>query len=116
MSLPVEIDYHNLQSSPTVDALIHERADKLLRFHGRLQRCHVVLEQPHRHHRQGNPYHVRVRLDMPGNTLVSSHDEDNGHPDLYAAVRNAFDRAARQLEDWVDKSRRGAPGAGAAGA
>jgi len=105
MPLLVVIEYHNIQSSPAVDALIHARAEKLLHYSGRLQHCHVFLEQPRRHH--GSSYQVHLKLAVPGGTLTVSRDEV-GQPDLYAAVRDAFNRAERQVGDWAEKSRRGA--------
>lgn len=107
MLLPVVIEYHNIQSSPAVDALVHARAEKLLHYSSRLQHCHVFLEQPPRHQHHGSSYQVHLKLAVPGATLTVSRDE-SGHPDLYAAVRNAFDRAERQVGDWAKKSRRGA--------
>ncbi len=37
-----------------------------LQAYGRIHRCDVMIEQPHHHHRRGNPFHVRIELSVPG--------------------------------------------------
>ncbi|HZR34654.1 MAG TPA: HPF/RaiA family ribosome-associated protein [Nevskia sp.] len=104
MQLPLEIDYRNVQSSTPIDTLIRTRASKLSRCCPRLIGCHVTVETPHRHHRHGNAYLVNIRLAVPGSAIAVNrgHDADSGH-DLYATIRDAFDVAERQLENWSDK-------------
>jgi cold shock CspA family protein len=71
-------------------------------------RCHVVVEAPHRRHRTGRRYHVRVRLTVPGEELVVSRDpgRDEPHEDVYVAIRDSFHAARRRLEDYVRRNLR----------
>jgi cold shock CspA family protein len=69
--------------------------------------CRVVVEAQHQHHHKGNLYHVRVDITVPGHELVVSRDpkDHQAHQDVYVAIRDAFDAARRQLEDYARKLR-----------
>lgn len=103
MEIPLKISYRGLKPSPALDDQIREWAARLDRLHDRIQHCDVVVEAPHRHHRQGQQFHVRVTLGLPGGQLVVSHDPgpDEAHEDAYVAVRDTFHALRRQLEDHV---------------
>jgi cold shock CspA family protein len=52
-------------------------------------------------------YHVRVRVTVPGAELVA-HDEpppQRFHEDVYIAIRDAFDRVRRELEEQARERR-----------
>lgn len=104
MEIPVDITYKELGRTDALDARIHDWVGKLERVFDRITRCEVLVETPHRHHRQGRAYHVRVRLTVPGGgEIVASHDPgpEGAHEDVYVALRDAFTAARRQLEDYV---------------
>jgi len=66
-----------------------------------------VIELPHRHHVQGNVFLVRVDITVPDHEIVVNsesqpHDADT---DINVALRDAFDSAKRQLEDYVRRRR-----------
>lgn len=102
MHVPVQIVYHEVQHSEALEHDIREKARKLESFHPRLMRCHVSVEQPHRHKQQGKLFNVRVALHVPGGEIVVTRDE---HEDVYVALRDAFDVARRQLEEHARKTR-----------
>lgn len=106
MQLPVDITFKDLDKSEALEARIREWVDKLERVYDRIVRCEVLVETPHRHHRNGRQYHVRVRLTVPGGEIVVSHDPgpDGAHEDAYVALRDTFNAARRQLEDHVRKT------------
>lgn len=108
MQIPVDITYKEIGRTEALDRRIHEWVEKLERVFDRITRCEVLVETPHRHHRQGREFHVRVRLTVPGGELVASHDPgpDGAHEDVYVALRDAFLAAKRQLESYIDKLRR----------
>ena len=58
----------------------------------------VVVEAPHKHHHQGKQFNVRIDIGVPGNEIVVNRDH---HEDVYVALRDAFDAAKRQLEDYA---------------
>jgi cold shock CspA family protein len=106
MLIPVDITFKELGKSDALEARIRDYVGKLERVFDRIVRCEVVIETPHRHHRTGRQYHVRVRLTVPGGEIVASHDPgpDEAHEDAYVAVRDTFNAARRQLEDYVRKT------------
>lgn len=110
MDVPIEIRFHNLEPSEAVEALIRERAARLDKFYGRLTSCRVAVEAPHKQHRKGNVYTVTVNLGVPGSELMVNKEphrpkERYASPDLYKAVRDAFDAAERQLLSYKQKLR-----------
>jgi cold shock CspA family protein len=50
-------------------------------------------------------YHVRVDITVPGAELVASRsrDKNHAHEDVYVAIRDAFDAAKRQLQEYKRK-------------
>jgi ribosomal subunit interface protein len=103
MQVPLQITFHGLPHSDAIEARIREKAAKLEGFHGRITSCRVVVEERHRHSHQGKAFTVRVDLRVPGNDIVVDRSH---HEDVYVALRDAFEAAARQLEDQV-RVRRG---------
>ncbi|HYW91605.1 MAG TPA: ribosome-associated translation inhibitor RaiA [Gammaproteobacteria bacterium] len=107
MQLPLQITFRNMDASPAVESVIREKADKLERYYDSIMSCRVVVEASHRHHHKGNIYHVRVDLTVPNDELVVSREphQDHSHEDLYVAIRDAFNAARRQLEEFARKQR-----------
>lgn len=105
MQIPVEITFKEMERSAAVEARIRELAAKLERVFDRVVRCAVMVETPHRHQHKGRQYHVRIRLTVPGGEIVASHDPgpNESHEDIYVAVRDSFNAAKRQLEDYSQK-------------
>ena len=83
---------------------IRTEADKLEQFCDRIVGCHVVVELPHKHQRQGNHFHVRIDLHVPGKEIVAGreHAERHSHEDPYQAVSNAFEAARHQLQHYTE--------------
>lgn len=103
MQIPLEVKFRNMDPSPAVEARIREKAAKLERFHDRIIGCVVVVEAPHRHHNKGKLYSVRIDISVPGKDhLIVDRAKplDHSHEDVYVAVRDAFNAAARQIEDY----------------
>jgi ribosomal subunit interface protein len=101
MTLPVQITFRDLESSEAVEALIHERAERLSRHSDRIRNCRVVVATIQHRHETGGRYRVTVELDVPRSELVASHD----HGDVYEAVRDAFDAVTNRLEHHVARMR-----------
>jgi ribosome-associated translation inhibitor RaiA/cold shock CspA family protein len=98
---PVHIVFRNLGQSDAVEAKVRERAEKLGNFYSPIMSCEVVVESLHRHHEQGNHFHVRVDVRVPQKELVAGREPDEHHSytDVYVAIRDAFDSMRRQLEE-----------------
>ena len=103
MEKTLQITFRNLDRSDALEADIRQHADKLERSCEGIIGCRVVVEARHKHHRRGNHYHVRIDVAVPGASLVAERDPDShhAHTDVYVAVRDAFDNARRQLEDFA---------------
>lgn len=96
-----------METSPAVESKIRERVRRLSHFSPHILSGRVVVEQAHKHHQQGNLFHVRVHIRVPAADLVASmvHDLHHAHEDVYVAIRDAFDVLQRQLEDYVRRRR-----------
>lgn len=107
MQLPVQISFRGMEPSEAVEAKIRERTAKLDRFYDRIMSCRVVVESPHRRHHQGKLFHVRVDLTVPGGELAVTREpaEHHAYEDVFVAIRDAFDAAQRQLEDYARRQR-----------
>jgi cold shock CspA family protein/ribosome-associated translation inhibitor RaiA len=106
MQIPVDITFKEIGKSDALEARVREWVSKLERVYDRIVRCEVMIETPHRHHRNGRQFHVRIRLTVPGGEIVTSRDPgpDEAHEDAYVAIRDAFTAVRRQLEDHVRKT------------
>lgn len=101
MELPLQVAFHNLPPSDEIEAKIRAEAARLDAFYERIMSGRVVVDVPHRHHQEGNLYHVRIDLKVPGGEIAVNRDPaaHEQYQDLDFAVRAAFDEARRQLED-----------------
>jgi hypothetical protein len=122
----VQISYRNVDQSDAIDRLIEAEAHKLEKFFARATGCRVLVERPHG--RGGREYSVRVDITVPGDELAITHvpgvyreakqdpgDEpprlsksaevDAAHKDLQLAVRDAFRKAGRRLQDYARRKR-----------
>ena len=103
MQVPLQITIRDMEHSDAVETRIRTGVDKLARFHPRITSCRVVVEQATRHQHQGRLFAVHVDVRVPGREeIVSTRHQ---HEDVYVAVRDAFDSAARQLEEVVREQR-----------
>ncbi len=98
MQSPLQITIRDISSSDALEAHIRDKVEKLESYFDRLVSCHVVVEMPHKHHQQGKEFNVRINIGVPGSDIVVNRDH---HEDPYVALRDAFDAAKRQLEDYA---------------
>ncbi len=100
MTIPVQITFRHMDSSPAVETRVRELANHLGVFSDRIQSCRVVLDSPHRHQHQGKVFNVKVKLELPGEDVVVDMErpQRDGHEDVYVVLRDAFDAAKRQLQ------------------
>ena len=102
MQVPLEISTRWIDLSPPLEAELRKRAGRLERHSDRITSCRIAVERPTgNHHQEGGPYRVRVDIMVPGSELVA----DKSDEELYAAVRQAFDAAERQVETWSQRKR-----------
>lgn len=103
MQIPVQITIRDIPSSEALETHIRDKSQKLEQFFDAIVSCRVVVEMPHKHRHQGKMFNVRIDLGVPGNEIVVNREQ---HEDVYVALRDAFDAARRQLEDYVRRLHR----------
>jgi len=108
MKLPLQITFRHMDPSPALEERIRELTLRLERFSSRIMRCHVIVEAPHRHHRQGKLFEVHIHVTVPAGEYIArqEHRHLQSHEDVHVALRDAFDAVKRQLEDH-ERVRRG---------
>src|SRR3970282_520715 len=127
MQAPLEIKFHNLKSTEWIDADIRRRVAKLATYCRDIISCRVIVEIPHRHRLHGNRFQVRVDLGVPGEDIVVSHaprlraterrleapaatkrtEVDATRKDARVVLREVFDKARRELQDYARRRRGG---------
>lgn len=107
MKIPLQVTFRGFPHSDAVEANVREKAEKLDQFFSDIMSCRVVVEAQHKHHEHGNLYHVSIDLTVPGHELAVTRDPSGhqAHEDVYVAIRDAFDAARRQLEDYARELR-----------
>jgi ribosomal subunit interface protein len=104
MNQTPQIIFRNLHPSPAIDTDIRRRMEKLERFCHEILSCRVAIECDSKHKSQGSLYRVRVDIAVPGNEIIAN--SPSSEQDVYLSIRDAFDAAARQLEEYVQRRRR----------
>jgi len=107
MQTAPQVSFVGVAGSDRVRDAVLEEIDRLEQIHPRITGCHVVVAVPHRRHRQGGLYSVRIDIVVPHGELVVNrdHHENHAHEDVFVAIRDAFDAARRRLEDHVRRLR-----------
>src|SRR3989339_178713 len=108
MNVPIEIVFRNVNKTAEIEDLIRARAAKLEQICGYMSSCRVVVEQPQKQHENGNPYRMRMRIDMtvpPCHELVATREatQGNTHDPLTGVIGKTFDAAAKQLKTLTSK-------------
>ena len=124
--IPVQVTFRNLAHDEALEQEIRDQVSWLEQFYAGIVRCHVLVEVPHRHRRDGRHFHVRIETTVPGSPPIvvsqdpTSHggmkdveeaahrkeDEiESAHRYARVAVREAFDAARRRLEDFAREQR-----------
>jgi cold shock CspA family protein len=106
MDVPLEISYRNNTQTPEIDELVREKVAHLERLCDHITSCRISVEKPQEHMKAGNPYRVRIDLNVkPRHELVATREPGQGdmHEDLPAVIRDVFAAAERQVRKVVDK-------------
>jgi putative sigma-54 modulation protein len=101
LDTPLEIHFHGIEKSEAVEQRVREKVAKLAKHFGRLTRCRVVLEAPHRSPQKPKVYQIKIELGMPGRRpIVVSHEREGSHAneELGLALRDAFEAALRKVD------------------
>jgi len=102
MRVPLQITSRDIDLPDSVADVIREKAQKLSVFSDQIIGCRVVVETPHRSQQKGTLYNIHIELTVPGSELVVKREP---HIEILAAIRDAFDAAKRQLQDYSRRQR-----------
>lgn len=125
MKLPVQITFRNMESSEAIEAVIRKRVEKLETYYDQIMACRVLVEVPNRHHLKGRHRHIRIDLTVPNAEIVVNHEPslhtkqkhieveehsksvelNSEYKDINVAIREAFEVAKRQLQDYARRRR-----------
>jgi cold shock CspA family protein/ribosome-associated translation inhibitor RaiA len=125
MKSQLQITFRNMEPSKEIEEWIRAQAAKLDLLYSQLMGCRVMVEIPHRHHRKGSPYHIRIDLTVPqgeivvkrepslsaqarhlGEREIKKHAEVKiPHKNLRIAIDEAFKAAGRRLQDYARRQR-----------
>ena len=107
MEVPLKLTFRNMDPSPAVEAHIRERVESLSQYFGRIVACNITVESTGRRHRKGKLYHLHIGLTVPGREIIVKRNvpEHHAHEDILVALRDAFNAAERQLQDYVRELR-----------
>jgi ribosomal subunit interface protein len=103
MKIPLQITFRNMPLSEAIEAKINEKAAKLDKYFNRIMSCRVVVEESQRRQHQGKLFSIHIDITVPGKELAVTREENE---DPYVAIREAFNAAARRLEEHA-RQRRG---------
>jgi cold shock CspA family protein/ribosome-associated translation inhibitor RaiA len=125
MKSQMQITFRNMKPSEEIEGWIRAEAAKLETLYSQLMGCRVAVEVPHRHHRKGSPYHVRIDLTVPRGEIVVKREPSLSararqlgerkikknsevkipHKNLRTAINDAFKAAGRRLQDYARRQR-----------
>ncbi|MEX0856462.1 MAG: HPF/RaiA family ribosome-associated protein [Gemmatimonadota bacterium] len=107
MQVPPEIALRDVPRTDAVERAIESGIAQLEEVHDQIMACRIAVELPHRRHRQGNLYRVRVDLTVPGAEIVVSRlpPEEVANEDVVVAIGEAFDTARTRLLEHARKRR-----------
>jgi cold shock CspA family protein len=119
------LTFRNVRSAELAEKWIRDEITKLTTFYPRITACRVAVESPHRHHRLGSQYHIRIDLTVPGGEVVIKHEPSlrtraqqigetkfakhmelkTARKNLRQAIDDAFKVAGRRLQDYARRQR-----------
>jgi len=107
MQIQPQITFRDIEHSNALETAVHDKMAKLEQYYDQIVACHVVIESPHRRQHQGKLYNVHIDITVPQGKVVVSHDpqDNHAHEDAFVALRDAFNAAYRQLEDYQRRQR-----------
>jgi len=123
MQVPIQISYRDVPVSEALSALIRAEAEKLEKYYQGIIACRVVVEHAYSHQQNGAPYHIGIVMEVPGMELTITDEPNLGqhlranettrvrksaeveqdHKDAQVAVRDAFRKAKRRLQDYAQR-------------
>jgi cold shock CspA family protein len=119
------VTFRNVRSPELAEKWVRDEIAKLTILYPRIMACRVAVESPHRHHRLGSQFHIRIDVTVPGGEIVIKHQPSlrarmrqtgetrvakhlelkTAHKNLRQAIDDAFKAAGRRLQDYARRQR-----------
>ena len=76
------------------------RMERLADRHA-IERAHIIVEAHHPERPTATTFNTHIHLHLPGHEVIVSNDKDphHTHESVWVALRDAMDKAERQLDD-----------------
>jgi ribosome-associated translation inhibitor RaiA len=103
MTASLHITFKNLDPDESLQGAIRRRAAKLERALDRLQSLRVAVEAPAS--RGDRRFRVRLQLALPAHSIVAGGSSHGNRGNVYAAIREAFSAAKREVDGYLGKRR-----------
>lgn len=106
MQVPPELSFRGIESDPGIESRIRERLKNLEKVCDYISSAHIAVEKTQQHQERGNPYRVRIDLNVPpGHEIAVRKEPSKGdlHHPLESVINDAFDAARKQLKELVEK-------------
>lgn len=93
------LDCRHIERSAALESSVRDSLRRLERFNERIDGCRLTVEGPSPEAGTAS-FRVRIELNLPGARINAGNrpQEPEPHPDVYRALREAFEDAKRQLQ------------------
>jgi cold shock CspA family protein/ribosome-associated translation inhibitor RaiA len=107
MQEPLQISFHNMESSDTLERRVREHWAKVERHYDGIISARIVIEAPHKQPHKSS-LAISISIGVPGRDIVVKREQRLHESDDHATwvVNEAFQIAERQLEDYAQMQRR----------
>ena len=97
--IPIDVIFNGVQESDAIRSRGEHLLEKLVHQAPDVMRVSMVIEAKHRHHHQGNVFHVSIHAHCAGSDVDISRAsaQNHAHEDVYVAIRDAYKAARRKL-------------------
>ncbi|MFY9655069.1 MAG: HPF/RaiA family ribosome-associated protein [Methylocystis sp.] len=102
------VEFQGMDAPPEFRDKITLQLSRLEERFGRITACRVTVKAPSGHRHVGDPYEIKIHLSLPGEREVAvdrTPHQDERFREFDFALHDAFNRAARQLQDQVERLR-----------
>jgi ribosome-associated translation inhibitor RaiA len=107
MQEPLQISFHNMESSDALERRVREHWTKVERHYDGIISARIVIEAAHKQPHKST-LAISISIGVPGRDIVVKREQRLHETDDHAtwAVNEAFHIAERQLEEYAQKQRR----------
>ena len=107
MQEPLQISFHNMNASETLETRVREQWAKVERHYDGIISARIVLEAAHKQPHKST-LGVSISIGVPGRDIVVKREQRLHEADDHATwvINEAFHVAERQLEEYAQRQRR----------